>query len=176
MSYSHSKMVFCHNDQKYYFHSKHVSIKQAFAFKIPSSAIWRIFGSYLVYQVNYLFGKITIFLRKIFSKVDAIEDSLSLLNGNRTSVILKDELLLFIIIIIIVFTFVGRKRKRRTMRPKREKKERNFAQNYKGFSPVVPLSYASYLFLRLFSLLKPSINNFGQIVQPKWKMAVMWLI
>ena len=122
---------------------------------------------YLVYQVNYLFGKITVFLRKIFSKVDAIEDSLSLLNGNRTSVILKDKLLLFIIIIIIIFTFVGRKRKRRTMRPRRVKKERNFAQNYKGFSPVVPLSYASYLFLRLFSSLKPSTNNFGQIVQPK---------
>ena len=73
-----------------------------------------------LYQVNYLFGKITIFLRKIFSKVDAIEDSLSLLNGNRTSVILKDKLLLFIIIIIIIIIFV--ERKRRMMRPRREKR------------------------------------------------------
>lgn len=131
-----------------------------------------------LYQVNYLFGKIAIFLRKIFSKVDAIEDNLSLLNGNRTSVILKDKLLLFIIIIIIIITFV--ERKRRMMRPRRGKKERKmsfiFVQNYKGFSSVVPLTYASYLFLRLFSSLKPSVNNFGQIVQPKWKMAVMWLI
>lgn len=86
-----------------------------------------------LYQVNYLFGKITIFLRKRFSKVDAIEDSLSLLNGNRTLVILKDKLLWFIIIIIIIITFVGRKRKRRRMRPKRKKEERKmsfiFAQN-----------------------------------------------